>query len=228
MNLVASDLYALFVAVLILALKPGPYMLAFTSMSMDGRTKSMLFFWIGSVLAGTALYFAFLLGLSFIPTDFGFLFIFIKAIAAIIFINIGVSSLAKTLDADQKSGFKKAEEISSQNIFQNLLSGFFLTISNPLDIVFVLTVIPALVGSMNFSFWDVLAIRGVVIGADILVLASYCLPILFFRSFLSKKSLKRMRVFSSWAMIFIGLYLLGNMLFVQFDLHLAGLLGADN
>lgn len=227
MNLALADLFTLFLAVVVLAIKPGPYMLAFTSMAMDGRIKSMFFFWVGgTALGGTLLYFALLWGMSLIPEDFGFAFIFIKALAALIFINLGVISLKGTLELDQKAGFKKAEKISSQNILKNLLSGFFLTLSNPLDIIFVLTIIPALVGTMTFSFLDVFAIRGVVISADVLVLGSYCIPIFIFRNFLSKKSLKKLRVFSSWAMIAIGFYLLVNILFVQFDLYETGLLGA--
>lgn len=227
MDFVVSDLVALFLAVVVLALKPGPYMLAFTSMAMDGRVKSMLVFWLGFVTAGTILYFVLLWGMSFIPEDFGLLFMFVKAFAAVIFINLGINSLKDTLEVDQKAGFKKAEEISTQNILKNLLSGFFLTLSNPFDIIFVLTIIPALIGTLAFSFSDVLVIRGVVVGADVLVLLSYCLPILFFRNFLSKNVLKKLRVFSSWAMILIGLYLLGNMLFTQFDLYQTGLLGVE-
>jgi threonine/homoserine/homoserine lactone efflux protein len=217
-----DDLIALFLAVIVLGLKPGPYMAAFVSMATAGQWRHMLVFWLGSVSAGTLLYFLLLSTLSLLPTGSGIVFLLLKATAAVIFINMGIHTLRVQSDLDSYDT-PDMEKLTFSGFVKSIVSGFFLTLSNPYDILFVLTAIPTLVATYEFSALDILAIRGAVVSADILVLLAYCVPLLLIRTKLKPLTLQRMRQLSGLMMLLIGLYLVFNM-FMRWDLHASGLL----
>lgn len=218
-----SILFPLFAASLVLALKPGPHMLAYTTMALDGRLKALLAFWTGSMIAGGVLYLALLTGLSMIPASFGIVFIFLKAAAAILFINLGVMGLSAKMSEDRKAGELRAAELEKQSVFKNAMSGFLLVLSNPYVLVFILTAVPALTGMTSFTPLNVAMIYAVVMAADILMVTAYCAPLFFVRRYLSERILSGISAFASVAMIAIGLILLYGM-FTQGDLKEAGLL----
>ena len=114
--------------------------------------------------------------------------------------------------------------MSAKSLVQNAASGFLLVLGNPYVIVFILTAIPAMVNAMEFSLADIAMIYGIVIGADIVIVAGYCLPLLFIRNFLSDQLLHWLRLISSVSMIIIAIILVVNML-NQYDLYKTGLLG---
>ncbi|MAS86565.1 MAG: hypothetical protein CMH30_01100 [Micavibrio sp.] len=223
-----TSLLPLFLAVIVLCLKPGPYMMAFMSMAIDGKWKSMLVFWIGSVIAGTATYF-FLLGtLSLLPPNFGFIFLFMKAAAAVMFVSMGLSALTQSIDQTKEAAAETKEKITTQSFLATIFAGFFLTLSNPYDLTFILAAVPTLAGTTHFSFMDILIIRGIVVTADILMLACYCVPLLFIRRAFSNERLRQLKLVSAIAMIVIGIFIFGNMIYhvtTQGDLYNIGLLG---
>ncbi|HCK32583.1 MAG: hypothetical protein CMH32_05110 [Micavibrio sp.] len=215
----------IFLAVIVLAIKPGPYMMAFIGLATSGKWKEMIIFWLGSVTAGTILYVFFLKTLSLLPAGFGLAMIFIKAIAAVIFVSMGLNGLKDSL-SDYKSASKKTQErIGKASILANLGAGFFLTISNPYDIVFVVTVIPALLNQTSFSILDILYIRGAVVAADVLVLMAYCLPLLFIRNFLNDDILRKIKAVSSAALIGVGIYIFATII-MRWDLLQASLISS--
>lgn len=224
MILTSESAFILLVASIVLALKPGPHMLAYTTLALDGKWRELLAFWFGSMIAGGLMYLLLLGGMSLIPESFGLIFIFIKSAAAILFLNMGILGLRDTLAEDRKASKQRAKIITAHSLFKNAVSGFLLVLGNPYVIIFILTVIPAMVGSLSFTLMDVVMIYGIVIGADIVVVAGYCVPLLFVRNFLSDTLLRWARISSSVAMIIIGVLLAINMVF-QYDLYKTGLLG---
>lgn len=211
-------------ASIVLALKPGPHMLAYTSLALDGKWRELLSFWFGSMIAGGLMYVLLLGGMSLIPKSFGLIFIFIKSAAAILFLNMGFFGLRDKLSEDKKASKKKAKDMSTKSLIQNAVSGFLLVLGNPYVIIFILTAIPAMVNTLAFSLPDIAMIYGIVIVADIVIVAGYCLPLLFIRNFLSDQLLHWLRLISSVSMIIIAIILVVNML-NQYDLYKTGLLG---
>lgn len=198
-------------------------MLTLISLSVAGKWRSILSFWLGYFIAATIMYLVLLKTLSLLPDSFGIVFIFLKAIAAIIFINMGMHGLREKVSEYEEGSIELRKSIDDKGLLAKFGVGFVLAVSNPFDIVFILSVVPALTGITNFTTLDILTIRGIVAVTDFLVHASYCVPLLFIRNFLSVKFLDRLRTFSSMAMILIGFYIFINML-LKWDLLQGNLL----
>lgn len=216
-------LIPLFLASVVLVLKPGPYMMAMISLSVAGKWKSMLTFWAGFFFASGSLYFALLTTLSQLPAGFGIVFIILKAVAGLIFINMGFSGLKEKISDYEESSQETQKKISGQRLLATVGVGFILSISNPFELVFILSVVPSLTGLTSFTLIQISYIFGTMIFANVLISISYCLPILLIRNFFNDKILKALKTFSSWAMIGIGLYIIVTM-FLRWDLLQSGLI----
>ncbi|MAS86566.1 MAG: hypothetical protein CMH30_01105 [Micavibrio sp.] len=217
-----------FLAFVIICLQPGPYLIAMTSLALEGRWKSLIIFWLGAATAGTCIYFIVLTSFNLIPDNFGFIFMFLKAAAAVLFVSMGVSSLNRSFKETKKASLKTQERITSSSFVQTMSSSFILTLSNPYVISFIFAGIPTITGQTSFSIIDILIIRTAVMSADVLVWSSLCIPLLFLRHFFSDTVLKKMNLLSSLIMIGIGIYLFITMLLPVFsngELYTTGLLG---
>ncbi len=205
MQFATNDLLTLFLAVLVLALKPGPYMMAFASMSLKGQWQPILIFWIGSVVAGTLLYAVLLGGMSMIPIGFGIIFLFIKCAAALMFITWGFQGLSGSNNLTTQVPPGSVERLSTVSGSQTLFSGFLPTLSNPFDIIFIMTAVPAIMQVTQFSISDIAVIRGVV------------------EESAKPKLLQVVNTGASIILIGIGLLLLANILMQQ-DLYSTNLI----
>lgn len=215
----------LFLAVIVLVIKPGPYMMAFIGLATSGKWKEMIIFWLGGTIASTILYLFFLKTLSLLPAGFGLVMIFFKAIAAVIFVSMGLNGLKDSLSDYKKESKKTQQKIGKASIGANLGAGFFLSMSNPYDIVFVVTVIPALLNQTSFSLLEIVFIRGTVMLADVLVLLAYCLPLLFIRNFINDNVLRKIKTVSSIALVGVGIYIFATII-MRWDLLQASLISS--
>ncbi|MAS86567.1 MAG: hypothetical protein CMH30_01110 [Micavibrio sp.] len=213
----------MFLASIPYAAKPGPHFLAMTSLAADGRWRTMLIFWTSATLASSVNYFLLLAGLSLIPEDSAILYIFIKAIAAIFFVSIGVSDLQKINHIDHKAVKQRKETITKASFFSTLNSGIFLAFSNPYAIVYVLTVIPAITGQTSFTLWEIFIVRSAVITADIVVHCCISAPLLLLHKNLKDHLIIKIKYISAFLMIGIGILIFISMV-TQWDLYGTGLL----
>lgn len=212
-----AALLPLFFAALILMIKPGPYMMTFISLSLEGKWRSMLTFWSGYVIVRTLGYYALLGSLSMLPHGMAYILIFIKATAAIVFVVLGVNGLQESVAQYKQEGEKQKEQLTGKGAFSLFSAGGLLCLSNPYDLIFILAVVPALLQTTEFSFIDITYIHLTVTLADILVQLSYILPLLYARSFMSTAMLRKIKIGSSVALILIGGYIFVNLL-LQWDL----------
>lgn len=226
LTLTLEAIIALLLAEILLELKPGPSMLAYTSMAVAGRWRAMLSFWLGGFVAGSIMYGLFLGGLTLIPENFGMVFIFIKSAAALLFITIGIKGLQSSIAETKNAGKAQAEEISQQSPFANFMAGFLMVLSNPYLIVFILTVVPAVVQMISFTVTDIIVIRMLMMIGNVFMLSLFCIPLIMLRRAFSDKILRYMQLFSSVAMILIGIVLFASMLLRE-DLKEAGLLSHE-
>lgn len=218
-------LITLFIASLVLMIKPGPYMMAFISMSLEGKWRSMLSFWSGYAIIRAGGYFILLSSLSVLPLGTGLVFIFIKSAAAVLFISMGLQSLHQSINQYQESAEELKKQVEKESLVKSFFAGSILCMSNPYDIVFILAAIPSLLNRVDFSLGDINIIHGIVLFSDILVQLSYCLPLLLFRNFLSTDTLKKIKIGSAIALIGIGLYIFSTVIF-RGDLEQSNLLNA--
>lgn len=209
--------YALAIACLFLLLKPGPHMFTMIGLCVAGRWRSALAFWTGYFISSTALYYVLLSTLSLLPTNFGVVFLMLKAIAAMLFIAMGFSGLQQRISEYEAGAEELQERITGISLLSKFGVGTILAVSNPYDILFILTVIPALTGLHSFTLTDIGIVRGIHGLTDFVITSAYCLPILFARNFLNAGLLSKLKTFSSIAMILIGLYIVVNMI-SQWDL----------
>lgn len=203
-----ESLYALLVASIILAMKPGPYVLSLCSLAIAGKGKEILAFLAATYIASTISFFLFLAGVSFLEDHLTFVVIILKALTAAYFIYLGIQGFKDvdgTLEAPQVEASKK--RFFERSIPQNFIAGFMLSFSNPFFIIFVVGVVPSIIAVDSLSVGELALARGVVMIADMIVLSVYLVPLYFANKLFSPNILKYIRIASNIAMILIGLYI---------------------
>ena len=189
------------IAVLGLAMKPGPGMMMVMSRTMSGGMKACFTFLIGFLLI-TFLYLVLVfVGFQMTGLDLTFILILIKSLAAVYLIYIGIKGLQHpdvTYVSEGKDG---------HSFFDNLTSSMVLTLSNPLVIVFYAGVLPTVVDINNISLNDMVIVTAVVLIIEGIMPILYCAPMVLFRKKISTEFLKGLRMFSSVIIILIGLYI---------------------
>ena len=216
----------LIIAIIVLILKPGPLVMAFITMAFAGKWRSILSLWMGYASSLIVIYIFFLNTLSLLPAGFGIAFLFIKAIASMLFISLGIKGLAaeysgNALDYSQSSDVK--DKVEEKNLFKNYVTGAALQLSNPYDYVFILTVIPSIMGTSYFPPIDIFYILVLVLGLNTIINAAYILPILYFRKLFPIGILRKISIGSSVLMVLIGLFIFSTM-FIRSGLEDSGLL----
>lgn len=204
-------LIALFLAEVVLELKPGPSMVTYMSMAMDGRLRSMLSMWLGGFMAGWLLYFAFLGGLLAFAAQLGGIFLFIKLAAIGLFFYIGYSGLKQALRTKNQLAKPNQSLLDKEGRHKELfVAGFLLVVSNPYLAVFILTIIPSITGTFSYTIADIVVIRLLMAFGSLLMLSVFCAPILFARQKVSPKVIDHLKVISAVLMLLIGAYMLGD------------------
>lgn len=143
-----TTIFALSIAIFVLAASPGPGVFATVSTSIFSGFASALFLITGIVLGDIIFLLLAIYGLSFIASLLGELFIIIKYVAALYLIYLGYkifTSPVRNIDVNNNT-------ISGSSSF---LSGLFITLANPKVIVFYLTFLPAFVDLHALSNSDV-------------------------------------------------------------------------
>jgi threonine/homoserine/homoserine lactone efflux protein len=218
-----DSLFTLFLAALVLMIRPGPYMMALISLCSEGKWRSALSFWSGYLIVAAALYYTLLTTLSLLPDSFGIVFIFLKSAAALLFIIMGFTGLKETIEqykTDTKTLVQKADQ---STVVRSALAGAFLCVSNPYEIIWVVVVIPSIVGGIAYSFFDITVIYLTCVAAGVLVNGSYCLPLILFSKKISSDFLQKIKIGSSVLLIAIGLYIFATIL-IRSDLVQSGLI----
>ena len=142
---------ALFFAMFIVAVIPGPAVFAVTSASVVGGFQRGAFMTLGIVLADYVFIVLAISGLSYVAELMGDAFILIKYLCAAYLIWLGISIFIAKDSAESN----QQQTLSKQSA---ILSGFLLSISNPKAIVFYLALFPAFVDIENIQSIDVLGI----------------------------------------------------------------------
>lgn len=161
-----SNAFALFSAMVVLALIPGPGMMTVISRTLSSGVRHGVFAIFG-VLSGDFIYItAAILGLSALSQTMGTYFIIIKYAGAGYLLWLALALWFN------KNTIKKVETNKKSHSFTSYLAGLFITIGNPKAIFFYLGFFPAFLDLDRLTTFDIaiiliittLAIGGIMLG----------------------------------------------------------------
>lgn len=197
------------IAVLALALKPGPGMTMVMSRTISGGMSACFAFMAGFLLVTFAYLAVALAGFKLAGDEMVFITILMKTLAATYLIWIGIKGI---LHPEVSYG---SPEVEGHSFFDNFSSAALLTASNPLVIVFYAGILPTLVDVGSLTIDDMSLIILIVLGIEGIIPVLYCLPFALFRKKISEEFLKHLRIFSSVVLILIGLYIGASTIFAE-------------
>lgn len=151
----AESLLALFGAMLIVALVPGPAVFAVIARTFSSGFSRGLMMIIGITLGDFIFILLALFGLSIVSEIMGTTFLIIKYASAVYLIWLGVNLIKSKATAED---IKASQESS---LVTNLATGLMINLGNPKAIVFYIGLFPAFIDVNHVVTADVLAIMGV-------------------------------------------------------------------
>jgi len=154
-HLSPESLLALFGAMLIVALVPGPAVFAVIARTFSSGFSRGFMMIIGITLGDFIFILLALFGLSIISEIMGTTFLIIKYASAAYLIWLGINLIKSKATAED---IKASEESS---LITNLATGLMINLGNPKAIVFYIGLFPAFIDVNQVVTSDVLAIMGV-------------------------------------------------------------------
>lgn len=194
-----QTIMTLSIAVFAFIVKPGPGIMMVVSRAMGQGIGAAIIALIGIEIAHTFYLTLVLSGLKFVEGDIVFIAVFIKALAAVYLIWLGIKGLQS--DVSNLS----VESRGLAPAFDILSGAVILTLANPLVVVFYGGILPTILDIPQMTLGDAMIIVAVTTAIGFLVSLGYALPAVISRRFLTKDRLRQIGMFSSYALIVIGL-----------------------
>jgi len=154
-NLSSGSLLALFGAMLIVALVPGPAVFAVIARTFSSGFSRGLMIIVGITLADFIFILLALFGLSIISEIMGTAFLIVKFASAAYLIWLGINLIRSKVSAED---IKVSKESS---LLANVMTGLMINLGNPKAIVFYIGLFPAFIDVSQVVTADVLAIMAV-------------------------------------------------------------------
>lgn len=143
-----DSLFALFCAMLILAIVPGPAVFAIIARSFSSGKLQAFYMTAGIVLGDYIFIILALFGLSALAEIMGTAFFIIKYLSAAYLIWLGIKLLrTKTESID-------IEASKNLSLISNFLTGLFITLGNPKAILFYVGFFPAFINVSEVTLYD--------------------------------------------------------------------------
>ena len=143
-----DSLFALFCAMLILAIVPGPAVFAIIARSFSSGKLQAFYMTAGIVLGDYIFIVLALFGLSALAEIMGTAFFIIKYLSAAYLIWLGIKLLRTKTDSID------IEASKNSSLTSNFLTGLFITLSNPKAILFYVGFFPAFVNVSEVTVSD--------------------------------------------------------------------------
>jgi threonine/homoserine/homoserine lactone efflux protein len=153
--MVTNDILALFGAMLVLAIVPGPAVFSVIARAFSSGFLRGLYVTMGIILGDYVFIILALLGLSALAEAMGTTFIIIKYLSAVYLIWLGIKLLRSQNSAIEIEG------IADSSATSNILTGLFITLGNPKAILFYLGFFPVFVNVSAVSNYDIVIILGI-------------------------------------------------------------------
>jgi len=154
-NLSSGSLLALFGAMLIVALVPGPAVFAVIARTFSSGFSRGLMMIVGITLADFIFILLALFGLSIISEIMGTAFLIVKYASAAYLIWLGINLIRSKVSAEDIRVSKES------SLLANVMTGLMINLGNPKAIVFYIGLFPAFIDVSQVVTADVLAIMAV-------------------------------------------------------------------
>lgn len=201
-----ASILALALAMFLLALVPGPGVMATVARALASGMKPATAV-IGGIVVGDLLFlWSAIYGLSHIADMLGAFFVIVKYLGGVYLIWLGVSMLTSSgREAPQDSS------VAPRKGRSDFLSGLAITLGNPKVIVFYLSFLPAFMDLRALTGWDVLVITILVSAVLGGVLLMYAQAAVRARSLMSNdRFAKRMNQTAGGILVGSGSLLIAN------------------
>jgi threonine/homoserine/homoserine lactone efflux protein len=197
----SASIISLAIALFVLAVTPGPGVLATVGRSLSSGFKPAAFFVLG-ILFGDLFFLSLaILGLGFVAAAMGKFFIIIKILSGGYLVFLGAKLLI-----NPPGNIKIEVQQNERLTFKNTLSGFGLTLSNPKTILFYVSFLPTFMNVTSFKLNDFFIASMeifVVIGG---VLLSYAYLTGYIRKLISNQQfIRRMNRTSGALLVGVGI-----------------------
>lgn len=154
-------------ALFVLAVVPGPGVVACVSKSMTSGLRQAVFVIIGIIVADLFFLLMAIFGLAAVAEILGSFFVIVRYLGGLYLIYLGFKFFAGKINGRD---LKARKTVSHKSSF---LEGFFLTLGNPKPIVFYLSFLPTIIDLKNLNEGDVLVAMITVISVLSSVLITY-------------------------------------------------------
>ena len=189
-------------AVFALAIKPGAGMMMVMSRSLSQGISACLTFILGICLVSLLFLGLVIFGYKFVEgVDIVFVSIVIKYFSAVYLIWLGVKGL------QQANEPFFVEETKIESFYDNLIASIFLTLSNPLTIVFYAGILPTILDVNSIQKTDVFIVAVVICIVELVVALGYSLPLIWYRHKMKPEFFRGLKYFASIVIILVGLYI---------------------
>ncbi len=163
-----SSLFALAFATAILGISPGPAVFATIGRALSLNLKETYIFIIGIVIGDLTFALMAMLGLAAIANNFTFIFLALKVIGGSYLIYLGYKSWIT-------AKIKEIKGKSEESRWKLLSSGFLLTASNPKDLIFFISFLPAFMNLKDATIIDIATASMVIAITFFLTLSAYAI-----------------------------------------------------
>ncbi|KJZ03928.1 LysE family translocator [Pseudoalteromonas piscicida] len=145
-----ESFFGLFIAMVVVAVIPGPAVFTITTVSMTGGFNRGFYMTTGLVMADYILILLAVSGLAFVAELMGSAFIYVKYLCAVYLVWLGI-----TLSFSKSSTSNPTIQKSHSS---DILAGLLLTLSNPKAILFYVALFPAFVNVVSVTLFDLMVI----------------------------------------------------------------------
>jgi len=143
-----ESLLALFSAMLLLAIIPGPAVFTLIARSFSSGAMQGIYMTIGILIGDYVFIILALFGLSAIAEFMGAAFVLIKYISVSYLLWLGYKLITT------KATPIELTKVEDSSIIANFLTGLFITLGNPKAILFYVGFFPAFINNDGVSFYD--------------------------------------------------------------------------
>ena len=195
-------LLAFSIGMIILAVSPGPGVLASVSTAVSKGFKASLVFITGLVVGDTLFFILALIGMSAISKVMGQLFYVIKMVGGIYLIYIGWDIIKHRKD---EIVFDK----NKSSKYKTFVSALLVTFGNPKPILFYASIVPTIIDITRINFYEIIAIICIISAISFIVIGSYCYLAIMSKSLLLKKKYQnKVNLASGMIMVSAGSYIM--------------------
>lgn len=192
----------LFIATFLLGLSPGPAVFATLGRAISLGLRPTFLFIIGIIIGDLLFSLMAMLGLALIASQYGIIFTAIKIIGSMYLIYLGLQSLRNSNKIDIHTHH-------SESNFKLISSGFILTASNPKDLLFFVSFLPAFMDLEEMRIDSMAMASMIIVLAFLITLSFYALLAHHIRKiFKHNNTLKYLHYIAGLTLICVGCFIL--------------------